>query len=418
LQYLRELVDNDAVIPIMEDEDALVAQYYQKFTASAQNDIEHFAFCPTLSCNCRCTYCFQKHIRAPKATASMDHLKGFCNFVDSFIECNPNRIVTCELFGGEPLMTKNKPLIEAYFEWLTSRNLSTVITTNGSEVCDYVDILLARRRHISAVNLTVDGPEDIHNARRPIKHTQNAFATIEKIIDILIEGRVPVAVSMNLDSENIDFLEETMKYIVTKELTSHPGQFYFYICKVADHLKNSYREACLNEGELLCRVLPVLKRTPRRLLNVTQVSFLRILSNLAHGFGLISQPSEKGRARFHHCCASSPVDTYYFCPDNLVHRCSFAIGSSDMAIGTFDANQTNINSTLKNWRERAFFKIEKCRRCSIGPVCGGGCIIDGNSGRLEESCAERFESLDIFCREILPAWIRESTVGARMELVK
>ena len=210
LGYANELIKNDILIPIEIDEFDIIKNNYLNYVQERQMMWNHFVFCPTLECNCRCIYCYENPLEKRDGKATLGQLYGYCKFVEDHAHKHPDHMITCELFGGEPLMKENRNLIEKYFDWLKSRKLSTAITTNGMDIMEYIDILLTKKRHIYLVNVTIDGPETIHNKRRPSLNNNNAFQIIENAVDTLKYLRIPVSVSINLDAENVDYLTEVI----------------------------------------------------------------------------------------------------------------------------------------------------------------------------------------------------------------
>lgn len=408
LGYAKELIKNDILIPIEIDEFDIIKNNYLNYVQERQMMWNHFVFCPTLECNCRCIYCYENPLEKRDGKATLGQLYGYCKFVEDHAHKHPDHMITCELFGGEPLMKENRNLIEKYFDWLKLRKLSTAITTNGMDIMEYIDILLTKKRYIYLVNVTIDGPESIHNKRRRSLNNNNAFQIIENAVDTLKYLRIPVSVSINLDAENVDYLTEVINFIENKKWVSTQGKFFFHICQVDDHLGNLHLSNRLNEGQLLAKIYPVLKRTPQNIRDITRLQFLRTLNYIAMEFGLSFRQNELGKIRYHHCWATSPTYVYYFTPDKHIYKCPYALGINKTAVGTYNTKYVNLNENkIEEWEKRAFFNIEECKKCNIAPLCGGGCFIAAQVRGLQNYCGDSFESLDAFCKHIVPQWIRE-----------
>lgn len=409
VDYTNELIKNGILIPVEIDELDVVKNNYLKYIQERQMTWDHFVFCPTLKCNCRCIYCYENPLEKRDGISTLGLLHRYCKFVEDHARKHPNRMITCELFGGEPLMKENRNLIEEYFEWLKSKNLSTAITTNGINIREYIDIFLTKKKQIYLVNVTIDGPESIHNNRRPSLNNDNAFKIIENAVDTLKYIRIPVSVSINLDAENVYYLEEVINFIQNKKWASTPGKFFFHICQVDDHLGNLHYPNRLNEGILLAKIYPILKRAPKDVRDVTRLQFLRTINYIATEFGLSFRQNEIGRTRYHHCWATSPNCVYYFTPDKQIYKCPYALGIDKTAVGTYNSKRVNLNENkINEWEERVFFNIEECKNCNIAPLCGGGCFVATKVRGLQKYCGDSFESLDAFSEHVVSQWIHEN----------
>ena len=130
---------------------------------------------PTYDCNLRCPYCFQGSLRTNpsnrhllttmkptmwnqilnaierlEADGGLAAFKGFRSFT---------------LFGGEPLLSSNVPLIEYMLnEALTRGPASFSAITNGTDLDSYKDLLGPTL--IQWLQITVDGPPETHNKSR------------------------------------------------------------------------------------------------------------------------------------------------------------------------------------------------------------------------------------------------------------
>ena len=119
---------------------------------------------PTLDCNFRCKYCFETH---PKGIMSNDIQASLLKFVEEKLEGVKNFSVTW--YGGEPLSAKGVvySLSEKFLELCTKKHVKydALIITNAS-LMDESDIEKFKRYKINRVQVTIDGPKEIHDQRR------------------------------------------------------------------------------------------------------------------------------------------------------------------------------------------------------------------------------------------------------------
>ena len=99
-------------------------------------------------------------------------------------------------------------------------------------------------------------------------------------------------------------------------------------------------------------------------------------------------------------CESNLLELYIFCPDGLIYTCPESIGNEELSIGRFYPELELSEKKMDLWRKRYVMNMEKCRRCSFAPICGGGCPLSSlliSEGK--EPVCERFrEVLDVFLK--------------------
>lgn len=148
----------------------------------------------TLACCFRCAYCGSNGGKARDnelTTAEcLDVVRQLC-------ELSCRRV---NLIGGEVFL---RPDWETIAGALTSRGVRTCIITNGFRMTP--DLIAALRRvNIESVAVSVDGPQDVHDAYRQAGSFARAFDAIRA----LSEAGVPVSVISALRADNAQRLAE------------------------------------------------------------------------------------------------------------------------------------------------------------------------------------------------------------------
>ncbi|MBK8229987.1 MAG: radical SAM protein [Candidatus Eisenbacteria bacterium] len=148
---------------------------------------------PTLRCNFSCDYCFEAH---PDENMTPEVEDGIVRYVQSVRRDYDSLFVTW--FGGEPLLRLSvirslAPKLQAVFS-----HYSSTIITNG--------FLMRRQasRHlldagVSSAQITMDGPELFHEARRPHVDGVPTYARILENIHDACELDLAVSVRVNMD---------------------------------------------------------------------------------------------------------------------------------------------------------------------------------------------------------------------------
>ena len=124
------------------------------------------SFTLTNVCNLRCKMCGQwseegyirEGVRASKPAMGLDDWK---RLVDELVD---HRVGAVLLRGGEPFLF---PQIMELLEYITRRGLFVPVDTNGTQLEKYAaDLIRLGKIHLT---ISVDGPEEIHDAVRGVK---------------------------------------------------------------------------------------------------------------------------------------------------------------------------------------------------------------------------------------------------------
>lgn len=198
LQCLEEMgfiVDDDV------DESLLFSYWYHKNIYN--NRGLALAILPTYACNCKCTYCYEFGLsREDYMTSTVcDKVVEWTN--DVIDRYSSNALEVC-FHGGEPLL--NLPAIErlafAFRKLAQAKELELTLTivTNGtllsSTVVDKLGELGVERALI-----TLDGPPEIHNARRPFRDGRGTFEIVLQNM-LFASEKLDVVININFDKHN------------------------------------------------------------------------------------------------------------------------------------------------------------------------------------------------------------------------
>ena len=105
--------------------------YDEEMLAESKKKIQ-ISLAITYSCNLRCSYCFQqKYDGLARKPITLEELEETLAKISLLIQENPELEVSLGLFGGEPLLPKNEPIIDRIFHYCVEHKLKIDITTNG-----------------------------------------------------------------------------------------------------------------------------------------------------------------------------------------------------------------------------------------------------------------------------------------------
>jgi uncharacterized protein len=177
-------------------------------------------FEPTLNCQFECGYCIEKG--ANKGTAmTLVTLEKAVTWLEEYIKINPEidslRLV---FFGGEPLLCKENIRLALNLYSQLAKKLGikywSEIITNG-ELLDESIASDFSKHNWRRVQVTLDGPKRIHDARRHGKNDRPTFDNVMKNISMLINtDYIPkVDLRLSLDQGSAPAMLELVGFLAS-----------------------------------------------------------------------------------------------------------------------------------------------------------------------------------------------------------
>ncbi len=392
---LSNLVERGYLFHDLKKEDELLVALYDNYIKIASSRPLRFVFCPSYQCNLRCTYCFQTNLPAnPNKFMSPKILDDSINAAEEISREKSGKVDSVELFGGEPLLLKNKPAVKKILKFAQEKDAPITIVTNGVIVKDFIDILIPVREKIEMLQITVDGPPEIHNKRRKFPSGRGSFNKISESIDLLLKNHINTNMRINIDNTNIEYIPKLYEYASDKSWLKHPD-FNIMLALVMDHSTLDYNNVRIHEEKLLERLIKIYDEYQE-----LEDSFgFHMFKPLRHIIDIV-EGAPNVSPKFINC-ESNLLELNVLCPDGYIYACGESIGNPEYAIGRFSPKLEFYPDIKKLWTERTILNIEKCRKCKFAPLCGGGCtyssilIYKDNSKPI----CERFQQvLDTFLK--------------------
>jgi uncharacterized protein len=394
LSPLSDLIERGYFYKDPLEEDRLFEKLFRNYQKKAGQRPVKYVICPTYTCNLRCTYCFEKDLpENPSRDMDENMLESALESIKAVSGRIDRKISAVELFGGEPLLPRNKNSVAKILGFAAANGAKVTIVTNGVFAGDFIDIFEPVRDNIEMLQITIDGPEGIHDKRRKTSSGKGSFSQISKSISGLLDAGINTNARVNIDSENIQYLSELYEYMKKRDWVGH-SNFRTKPSLVTDHTTLDYIAPIIPEDLFLDKLLDVYDRYPELEKAFGFYSFkpIRHIIDILNGAPNVSP-------RFFNC-ESNLLELYIFCPDGLVYTCPESIGNKDLSIGNFFPDLELSEKKMDIWRNRDVMNMEKCRSCSFAPICGGGCPLSSLliSGGREAVCERFKEVLDTFLR--------------------
>lgn len=163
---------------------------------------------PTLNCNMRCWYCYEKHDKT--AYMTNETILSVKKLIHTKVTNSELRALNINFFGGEPLLHYEKcvhPILEFAYEEciLNKKQLFVSFTTNAYLLSERIIENLkkyAKWGHIK-LQITLDGNEKTHDSIRSLSGKYPTYRTILKNIIKCAENDFKVLVRFNYTNDNI-----------------------------------------------------------------------------------------------------------------------------------------------------------------------------------------------------------------------
>jgi len=320
---------------------------------------------PTINCNLACKYCFENPTKGVMSEEVQDKV---VELAQKAIE-GGMRGVSVTWYGGEPLLCMrvierlSGKLIELCEEKKVgyTADIITNGTLLGREVAEKLKDL-----KVTSAQVTLDGPRETHDQRRPYRSGAGSFDTIVSRLEESA-GILPVALRVNVDRANV---EEARRFYET--LSSYPWfdpkvfSVYFGYVRAFSASCRCSEEECLLQGEFWDREYELQEHLVD--LGVTAPSYPDISSG----------------------CGATSISAYVIGPEGELYKCWNHLGNLNQVVGNV-AEPIDFGPLYIRYLSESFENDPECLECRYLPICMGGCVdvrIKAKLGQMpEKDCA-------------------------------
>jgi uncharacterized protein len=317
-----------------------------------RRDILSLGIMPNLACNFKCIYCFE--VSHPNKRMSKNVQNGIINFVKNKIK-EGCKVLYVTWYGGEPLL--ELPLILKLSRKLkkiceeNNCDYNAFLTTNGY-LLNNKTLQLLKNSNIKGIQITIDGPPDIHNKHRPLKNGGETFNTIfNNFMNLLTSNIVKklecIKLRINFDEESFNRVGEILDFIPQK-LRS----------KITVYFSRVFRNVTWTD------VKPCIQDTSFKL--ATKLSQIAIRK----GYTLSRLP-RSGKSLY---CLSNLFNFFLIDPEGKFHKCDVGMETLPPVGYIVKNGKYLINSVeMAKWMKLEPFEDTNCLKCKALPFCMGGC---------------------------------------------
>lgn len=310
---------------------------------------------PTLACNFSCDYCYENPSLSEPASRQRMSDKVSANVI-RFCERRLKRDESLNVtwYGGEPLLALDLILhltstLSGLCESL-KRPFNAGLVTNGYLMTEQVVASLIGIG-IRSAQVTVDGPREVHDARRRLKNGGGTYDTImANLAKITPDSGMQVAIRINIDRRNRPAIPRLLYDLAERGFNRRPNFVTYF-----GHVQAS-ASACPNVSSE-CMVTDEFSEF---LVDAHQLL-------IEHGFRYHNYPS-----RMLNSCGAVSGNTLVIEPSGHTQSCWHTIGDHKKSIGVLTSDGLQSNDNQVKWLGWTPFTGE-CTACSVLPICMRGC---------------------------------------------
>lgn len=320
---------------------------------------------PTLACNFKCVYCYE----SPKIGNMSKSIQE--KLVD-FIEKQAKHLNSLQInwYGGEPLLAIDviRSLSDRFIEIFQKHNLTynAFMISNGSLLNDTIinDLI---KYHVKGIQITLDGPPEVHDSRRVSKNGVFQFnKIIENINKLLQTKEIDVVIRINVDKNNTADVEKLIAILNEKLIEKNVKITFGQVTAYTDACK-SVENTCYNNIEFSSNIL----------------RYFDIIEK--YGFDEYNEFPYPD-AKLNYCCAEV-ANSFVVDFEGYFYKCWNEVGNIKSSIGNLnDENLDLLNYKEAVWLLRNPLMVPKCKECKILPICMGGCPYNTCIKQEDNSC--------------------------------
>jgi uncharacterized protein len=354
-----------------------------------------YGFITSLNCNLACPYCFQQKkadsvgfLSRRQVDLGLDSIRRAEELVEAIM--GESSLPKISITGGEPLLRhrSNLEVLDYLLSRLEDLQWPYNITTNGTELKSFVEEH-ARSDRCRNIQVTLDGPREIHDQRRCYRGGGPSFDRICEGVDAALSEGWYLTLRVCLDMSNVKYLPELAEFIIDKRWPEH-DVFNAYVSPVTDHGSICGDIVPRDEADLLDELLDLVAYDPV-VLDVFDIKHFR-------GFNYVDRLLIQKNPRFpviFRCEAVTGM--YIFDPLGDIHVCLEAVGDPSLRIGSYDPTWQIDEEAFTRWTKRTALTVPQCKECKVRFLCAGGCTMESFNKEDSEVCMP-------FLREIETSW--------------
>lgn len=319
---------------------------------------------PTLDCNLRCWYCYEKHIIGSRMSETVRD--SILQHVSNVLDNSSIHVLKVTMYGGEPLLYFKEelyPLLKQIKQIAENREKSVSFFFVTNAVCIDDTLIPLLKELNSNFQISIDGYKEKHDKVKFIPGSRRG--TYDQVIETIYKlteqiENVYINLRLNYDDETLLNMEQLVKDLLTVDRR-----------KIGIHLERVWQTSgSLNPNNVqLKNVINLL------LLNKFNVSYMNLF---------------RKKLSCHSSMENQSVISY----DGKVYKCTGRDFTDSFSEGRLQENGSIRwdHEALDRRMQICTYDNQKCRTCKFLPLCWGPC----NQKLLESGVTEK--SISQYCQ--------------------
>jgi uncharacterized protein len=362
-EFLQCLADGGFLIPDLVDQAATVKT--RSRTVRLGGSLLALTIAPTLACNFACDYCFESRSSIVMSRETQDALLRFADR-----ELVRSEALRVSWFGGEPTLCFNilERIQSGLLKIAEKRRTEIVpgqIITNAYLLNETMAQKL-KDLQVTHAQVTIDGPREIHDARRKLRNGKGSF---DRIMENLVVAAdiLKINIRINVDKENVDSACAVAEVLQERGILDKVRVTFAQVLASGGTCAD-IRDRCFDNAGFARTLVQIQKRLFSK--GIYKVNTPRIGSGAT--------------------CGAVADGNYVISPTGHLFKCWEDLSiDGEKSVG--DLFSTELSDRQKQNREayRTWdpFKMGECRDCGVLPICLGGCPLS-TLHNPEASCGD------------------------------
>jgi len=348
-EFLQCLADGGFLIPDKVDQTATVKT--KSRSVRLEGMLLALTIAPTLACNFACDYCFESRSNLVMSEETQEALLRFTDH-----QLGRAQAMRVSWFGGEPTLCFSliekfqRQLLELGEKHHTEIVPGQIIT--NAYLLDQERAQRLKDLQVANAQVTIDGPRDVHDARRKLR---NGKGTFDRIIENLsaVAGILNINVRINVDKENVASACEVAEILQQRGILNKVRVTFAQV-QSSGHTCSDIRDRCYDNAGFA-----------RTLVEINDRLFSK-------GIRRVNTPRIGSGAT----CGAVAEGNFVVSPNGYLFRCWEDLSvDGEKSIGSvfspeLDERQQQNLAAYRAWDP---FTMAECRSCSVLPICLGGC---------------------------------------------
>ena len=358
-ELIKALEKNGFIVHDAIDEYGRHMNRAKQFKLDINSNLASFVIAPTMACNLKCVYCFESGRNCNEKMSEETQENVFKFITDTLITRKKERL-KITWFGGEPMLAYSviKNLSSKLINFCDEHEIeySASMITNGTLLNEETINDLHKKYGLKNMQITIDGNNYWYKILK--NGTNENFNNVLKNIILVGKSPITLALRLNVCQENVNEFTSTINSLLEDE----KFHAYIYAGKLLKYSNSNVFHEIGNED--LNKLKTYIKEKTKGFPEYSKI-YSKKLEPKGAGCGYMVD----GRGLIDH--------------NGFIYRCEHQINNKNFAIGDV------INGYYYNSIDSSFIDYqlpEKCKTCSIMPVCMGGCVSDIIYDKKETDC--------------------------------